>query len=377
MNIKCNKNQLKLGRQFSILNSQFSIPRSGMTLVELLVAVSIMVMLVAISVPMFKPMLESRKTAEGARTVALALQRARVKAMETGIPHGIEFQRYTNSGTASTAAPALQMYLVSVGKPYTGNPGDTVSVISHSTPGVNCLDISGASQWGTTVESGDKIQFDYKGKYYELFDDGTDWFPRLPIDRSGVPPLYEYPQEMSDVPVPFRIIRQPRVATRRLSLIPPATMPRGTVVDLRFSGFDYTNGVTNFYGDIFDTGSGPGGSVVVMFAPNGTVDRVYYRESGTLRNDIDDPTRGAAKLIYFCVGEWDRQTIDANCETLAEDGRNNLQVASNFWVTINPRTGEVRTAEMNPVTFTGAPTVSMVSESRRFAGEHFVNIGGF
>ncbi|MDR3198095.1 MAG: prepilin-type N-terminal cleavage/methylation domain-containing protein, partial [Planctomycetaceae bacterium] len=63
----------------------------GFTLIELLVVISIMVLLVAASVPLLKPVFKSQKTKNAAQTVAAALQRTRFRAMEEQASCGIQF----------------------------------------------------------------------------------------------------------------------------------------------------------------------------------------------------------------------------------------------------------------------------------------------
>jgi hypothetical protein len=72
-------------------------------------------------------------------------------------------------------------------------------------------------------------------------------------------------------------------------------------------------------------------------------------------------------MLYFCVGEWDRQFV--NGKSLAEDGKSNINVPATYWVTIHPKTGEVRIAENN--------ANNDMEQARKFAREHFLNVGGF
>ena len=338
MNTQYNSRQSKWTHRLSTVHCPLSTIRSGMTLVELLVAVSIMVLLVAVSVPMFKPMLDSQKSAGGARTVALALQRARVMAMETGQPCGIMFERFIEGNENNVS---VRLFLVKPPKPYTGDVGEVISVDPFGTL------TSYPSSWASAnIQNDDYIQFNYQGKYYKV--------------NGGSPQAADgtKPPEMNNVP--FRVLRSPQTGAAtnlRMALAPSIIMPRGTVVDLQYSGIDHGTVINDrFPSDIL--------SIIVMFAPTGSVDRVYY--GGT--NDIDDVFKGPIRLIHFCVGEWERGISVGH-----EDGRNNIQTASNFWVTVNPRTGEVRTTEMNPV----PPGSNDVTTARKFARERFVNIGGF
>ncbi len=67
--------------------------RGGFTLTEILVAITIMLMVTAAAIPVVLPALEGRRAREAARTISVALDTARSKAMETGRPVGLMFER--------------------------------------------------------------------------------------------------------------------------------------------------------------------------------------------------------------------------------------------------------------------------------------------
>jgi len=143
-------------------------------------------------------------------------------------------------------------------------------------------------------------------------------------------------------------------------------MPRAMIVDLAFSG-----GETVDFDGSDETKDIPahfsaGNEVVVMFSPAGYVDLLYVNGNSTKVNE----------MLYFCVGEWDRQ-VDAAGNSLAEDKKSNLEVPATYWVTIHPKTGEVRIAENAPI-LSGSNTIKQkLDNARKFAKEHFFNVGGF
>ena len=63
--------------------------RSGVTLVELLIVVMVMLMITAVTIPAISPALEGRKTREAARMVEVFLNGARNRAIEKGHPVGV------------------------------------------------------------------------------------------------------------------------------------------------------------------------------------------------------------------------------------------------------------------------------------------------
>jgi hypothetical protein len=144
-------------------------------------------------------------------------------------------------------------------------------------------------------------------------------------------------------------------------LAPQKVMPKGTIVDLVFSGGETQGFDGKDKPDPLPDGMIPacfhsGAEITVMFSPAGYVDAIYIAAKRYIVNE----------MLYFCVGHWDRQIIGG--KSLADDGKNNLEVPTTYWVTIHPKTGEVRITENFPA--------RDESTARKFAREHFVNIGG-
>lgn len=79
--------------------------RRGITLVELLVVVTIMVLLLAIAIPMMQPTMKSRQVREAARGVNMYFGGARIKAKELGRPVGVLIER---SGTVPQGSVILR-----------------------------------------------------------------------------------------------------------------------------------------------------------------------------------------------------------------------------------------------------------------------------
>ena len=69
--------------------------KNGVTLVELLVVVTILMMLAAFAIPAVRPMTEGRRIREAARAIDVFLTRAKIRAVEIQRPVGVEFQRMT------------------------------------------------------------------------------------------------------------------------------------------------------------------------------------------------------------------------------------------------------------------------------------------
>ncbi len=387
--------------------------RSGVTLLELLVVASVMLTLAAVSVPAIKPMMESQQTSNAASVVSTYLNRARARAMTTGRPCGVTFEYYV--GTCDEGASldpdddlgsaCVVLRQVEVPPHYTGlDFGANVTVqtnvpvdrdhngtpdfvyedsVVYNTPSnpdnpyfglpmrpliLNDPDcpVSGIDPyWEQFVgkEFSDKrmnlsIQFDNCGPFYPIFNDPDD-FPGLyyVVKLPGL----ELPSRSK---VSFKVKRNPRP-----TMTAPIGLTQGAVVDLEFSGW----GEAEL--DLFALGA----DVTVMFSPSGEVE---YVQDGF-------GTHVPTETLYFLVGRWDRLTVlnvfdsgyvedeYGDAVTLTEDGLWNYEDGSNFWVTVNPRTGLVSTVEVNPpVNYTANDAFGPIEESREFGRVSKRNLGG-
>lgn len=355
--------------------------RRGVTLLELLVVASIMLTLAAVSVPTIKPMMESQQTSNAAAAVSTYLNRARTRAMATGRSCGVTFEFF--EGTWDELDPddpdddigSACVILRQVETPpyYTGLDMDANVTVLADTDGDGFVDDSvvldpdspyyGMSMRALTPidpywtkfildEKFPAIQFNSDGPYYPIFtvrdvvnpDNSSYFIVKLP----GL----ELPSRLN---VSFKVRRDPRP-----TMTAPIGLTQGTVVDLEYSGW----GEGEF--DCFALGA----DVTVMFSPSGEVE---YVQDGY-------GTHIPTEMLYFLIGRWDRISIFGSDEfgySLTEDGLWNYEDGSNFWVTINPRTGLVSTAEVNPpVNYTAGDFFSQIEESREFGRISKRNLGG-
>ena len=268
--------------------------------------------------------------------------------------------------------------------------------------------------WNNLVQRGDKIQFDNQGPYYTIVQESS--FPGQPAgQRTGdnayiqnaaetMPdrrcPMIAVQDKLpgdfaagdSNVirpiprnsPVTFKLLRTPRSGDPQLTLTQPIGFPNGIIVDLQYSGVKPFG--TSVHGPLTppvdewqDVGSNfrpesaaDTNPVIIMFSPAGSVSLI---RSGNPVQDMGP--------IHFLVGRWDRAAIDwddSNGNTRIyddspyppDDGLRNFEDMSNFWVTIDQRSGRVTT---NPVASSefvrddGTVEKRSLDASRRFANE--------
>ena len=195
----------------------------------------------------------------------------------------------------------------------------------------------------------DLIQLNCQGPLYVVISGttaGTSSPMTLQCDPTNPQQLYPWP---SSGGVPFRIYRQPIKAGAA-----PLQLTSAAVVDLEFSGLDTTGTTATTFAAAPNWGTG-NNSVIVMFSPNGGVDRI-----------IDDSgTYPVTSTIYFLVGK--REKVG----NLA--GKTNADDLLSQWVAINPQSGMITTTEAGPSS-TGASPPSPL-DSRQFAVQA-QNMGG-
>ncbi len=86
-----------------------------MTLLELLIVLLILLMVTAASVPIIAPALRNRQVREGARMLSAYLGAAKARAVETGRPVGVMFERFNGQPFALTVSQ------MEVPPPYSGD----------------------------------------------------------------------------------------------------------------------------------------------------------------------------------------------------------------------------------------------------------------
>ena len=351
------------------VEKQLNVTRRGLTLVELLVTITIMGLVVAISIPMVKPMLASNKVKSGADVVAGFLAQARNRAIEEGRPVGVTFERVLNYGDGETYFPyngaSVLMRQVAEPKPLSGFVKDVRVAVDASGSISFCTWNATTGQWDNDnalppdrqterkywvklVNPGDQIQFDAQGPKYEL---STNIF-QIVLLPNLVPPVYSV-----DQPALFKVFRKPQATKVAPTMTVPVALPEGIVVDLDCSGMGnrfYDRSEDNSWSVACDefcaASSGDSQSVTIMFSPTGEVDRVYYSSlAGSIVSDIPTGPIFLNIGIWERAGFWNESGTAVSNEYLPDNGfhpaykhiRNYLDM-NNYWVTVFPRTGAVR-----------------------------------
>ena len=362
-----------------------SVGSRGITLIELLVAMTILLMITAITLPVIAPNLATRRIREAARSVDVYLGVARNRAMEIGRPVGVMLAPVQIGSTSLPAATTL--FQVEIPPPYCGD-SLTSAAQWHSGTGPwtwTMVDTSSVTSSGTFTSTGftstnnvhvnDRVRLNHQGPLYLVtaFTASTITL-QLAIQTSLAG--YQVPwTATSTTPVPYEVFPQPiRSAT------PPLQLPAGAIVDLQYSGIDTSSATTttmmnnwpywfatmaaiNYY----STNTPYPVGVMIVFLPSGAVEGLYLpteAQSSAVSQSVNGysnplnvpyPFRPTS-MIYLNVGKFERldRTIGskpnaapsvAAANQWANDGLYNWQDPDCLWVTINPLNGYVTTKE--------------------------------
>lgn len=205
----------------------------GMTLVELLVVLTILVILVGVTIPLISSVAEDRPTQEGARVLASQMAKAQSRAMANGRDVALILVRDRLSGVDNLDAmnTVYQLAIAESPPPYSGDSTDTMCFVTLPTNPAYPHAIATFDNTTTRplcdgdtdlydddfIRPGDVIRFAFREPDHTI----------IAVDQNSVqfvPP----PRFPSATPVPFQIIRAPRRTSD-----PAVSLPPEAYIDLR------------------------------------------------------------------------------------------------------------------------------------------------
>ena len=321
----------------------------GMTLVELLVVITIIMLLAAVMIPTVRYQYRNRALREAERQLNAFIGSAQSRAQLLGRPVGIWIDRFRNETMVpiqgaspllnQTLPPdanyAVTIYIAEIPLPYSGDLRDSRVVLSNTGvywklnfPVTSVLQ----NPNNPLIRPGDhfQIQLDRRGPYFEAqrLTTSAGSIPQYVLTENSVGNGTRIPLASRTVSgVAFQIQRRPTK-----SFVPPLRLPAGAVIDLSVSGMGSG-------GNEFLTSSTMGNRpVIIMFQPDGSIDRVLY-------NGIADHPIG---WVHLLVGRQNQvfpstQFIEEATET------GNVMDLENRWVSINHRTGAITSEQVDSI----------------------------
>jgi type II secretory pathway pseudopilin PulG len=340
-----------------------------MTLVELLITVTIVTLLMAVSIPLVRSTLEGDKLRESSRQLNMMLTQARARAIERGRPVGVWFQRLMPQNPNACS----ELYFAESPPPYYGdvNGATAYLVDDPSIPAAGstdpliplpgeadtiCFDAR-SSLFASYAIPGDIIRFNRSSHYFVLLTinatattlnigggvnasiAGTATFKRI-FRESVIPSRVNLAATTPAEGVPFEVLRHPKKLNNA-----PLQLADGTVVDLAFSGIG-AEGIQFAYRAAPAPPSAD--HVIIAFDARGALSYAFFDNAP---QDVDGP-------VHFLLGTLDQLdiadstpdmpnpiTYDARPNSPAIPYDKNLANLASLWVTVGSRNGTVTTAE--------------------------------
>ncbi len=320
---------------------------SGFTLMEMLIVVAIMLLLVIATLPRIKYALDESKVRESSRQLNSYFAMAKSRAASTGRSCGLYMQV---EALPTGGAQCTQLYLAETPPAYSGDVLEDQVFVGASSNSPAVFD-SGpdydenyrGTWWQINLPNSFatlnylladeappypkfKMQFDYKGPYFNGIQYNGNYYvigpkfpdsPSTPIANRILPPGAGAAPPVSRK---YQIVRRPR----RIGA--PLALPRGTSVDLNFSGMG-ANGLS-FNGTLQ--------SIYVMFSPTGYVESVA----------IDGTRYDAQGTLHFLVGRPEKVLV-YNANAPCAPGTNIVDNNA-LWVSVGRLTGSVVTTDNAP-----------------------------
>jgi type II secretory pathway pseudopilin PulG len=353
------------------------------TLTELLVVVTILVILVATTLPVARKVMEGNRTREASRMLQAYFAMAKARAVQTGRPCGLFFPfpapplgvndpnmaswGPTQFGQYWPVRHVTQVFLAEIPPPYGGSTSQaSATTLQVGTAHYLALLSSRTATTPDTLEmqylqsllnpQGEVflVRFDYKEPWYRFTYNPNGTFPAIfvyngPVVGLNTPPGFGSTSIRGGYP--FQVLRAPRPVGS------PLELPRGTCIDMTYSGIGtpgrFTTGVgtsapLGFLGGV-PLGSEAAG-LTLLFTPQGGVDTMYI-------NGVPAPTPEGS--LFFLVGKTEKAgdphdptnplTGPWQASVFANPDESNLADPDSLWVVVSRGNGQVLTAENLPL----------------------------
>ncbi len=407
-------------------------PRHAFTLVELLIVMAIIILIAAVTLPSLKGLLADQKVSQAARLVQGYAQAAKARAVATGRPVALIIDRLRyDAGGGATANDSLvanntctRLSTGDVFPPYQGDWAGATGELydlpaSSSDPNANdgfadairiaaaqaasLFDLStnpptssGMVRAGDLLELGPRRQrfvlnadpvFDMTNSQVILSFTNPPWAagtgPGNVTNKPMVEPVWSVPRGDPGIgsgpSVAFRVYRTPSK-----SLAQGISLPRGTCIDLHFSGMGQTGRdfssdsihATNTSGAAYPSTNPNYGPIYIVFNPRGTVDTWYSQNrAASVVAPLFQPGAPTG-LIHLLVGVTDQvptsPALDAaGALNATDDLRSNIMDTANTWISINPYSGVVTSSAVQGTSVSSPgftdPVSDRVAQARSLA----------
>lgn len=345
---------------------------TGFTLLEVLVTFFVLLILAGVALPVTRNTLRDQRNNRAAQIVTSFIDLTRNHAIAYERDMGVVFERLEPEGFGRSACLRLRQVR---GVPiYTGESAKAMATLVNvaGTVGgpINAADfnpiesqllalsadmILAGNAADAPIRLGDRLELP-GGRIVTILDIarvGTATVNELRTVRvtfnlrepSNLPaPLtstYTHPGRASRSTNPPQRVRYAIHRAPVLTNTASVSLPRGTAIDLNYSGFGVRG--SEFMPNLNDA-SVVAGSVIVLFDSAGRVSRV-----NTGVGDVGPPV----SQLFFCIGDLDGvQSAAADLLNQERRSRANVLRTNASWLVLNPATGRTFAAPLAPVGLT-------------------------
>lgn len=352
--------------------------RDGLTLIELLIVMAIVVLLAGLTLPSVKNLLKDQKIGQAARVVQGFAESAKARAIASGrrVALVLERARTDDKGGAGNDSliandTCIRMSLGEVFPPYEGDwSGTTATVYDKSGDGfVDWMEIPAAQAASLTgsspmVSTGDLVELADRNQGFIISGvttgNSASGIPVVQIALANPPyfngkqcnePIWPLTTALaSGAEVSFRIYRTPSKM-----MAGSVVLPRGTCVDLSMSGVGPSGRDFSTFSINAPTGStasaGDFGAVYLVFSPRGTLELAYYqsRTSSGVPSVVRVLPNG---IFHLLIGRTDQvdplygTPSSVSAVSTRDDFKANLVDPANVWVSVNPYSGMIYSSQL-------------------------------
>lgn len=363
----------------------------GVTLVELLIVIAVIVTVSAVILPSIKESLRDQKIKQASRQLAGMIESCKAEALASGRLVGIALERL-NPESLEGISTSIQVVRLEELPPYMGDFQECGAYLAavpisasdsfYASAYINANEAGGLR---SLVSPGDAISFGDGGYRFLINDTVTvDWtapgatiperYHRIVFSNlttSPFAPLLPANSANRDKKVPFKIYRKP--VRNELTVL---QLPKGVCVDLSCSGYGLSLGSSGTSGIEFSAKHLSGqanpsirdyGPVSILFSPTGEVCRVTSGAGNQTRSEVP------ISDVYLLVGKTDRVSPINELEPYDTNGNKNeqanalignLMTSESLWIKINRANGRVSSASVDGIGIMGGGLTQRLSESR-------------
>lgn len=359
--------------------------KRGMTLVELLIVIAVIVTVSAILLPSIKDALKDQKIKQASRQLVGLIESCKAEALATGRPVGISIERL-NIDSQEGMATSIQISKLEQLPPYSGDFQEAgayfgATAVSGTLDQVFTtayIPVREAAALGVLASVGDSITFGDQKQRFLITNivasnwtppDGSPPEPHFAVsfrNQTNFPPyttLLPVTGVNSAVKVPFRIFRKP--VRNELAVL---QLPRGICIDLSCSGLSSTEFSTKAISGLTAPPLRDYGPVSILFSPSGEIERVSLGAQNLVRSDVP------VTDIYLLLGKIDgvspvnelepynlvTGTVDSQASALV----GNLMSSESIWIKISRSTGRVNSAAVDGISSPVTSLAQRLAESR-------------